>query len=63
VTFSEMYTSLKRLYKNLIFPKHPNAPKWTMAELDSVDVHFFYDLFDVEEKPQEEEEIYLSDIW
>jgi hypothetical protein len=62
VTFSEAYTSLKKLYRNLMFPKQPNTPKWTMADLDSVDVHFFYDLFDVDETPQEEE-VYLSDIW
>jgi hypothetical protein len=61
VTFAEAYTSLKQMYKSLMFPKHEHSPKWTMADIDSVDVHFFNDLFDAKEPPQEE--VYLSDIW
>lgn len=42
-----------------MFPKNGN--KWTMAELDQLDVHFFYEVIAVDEF--EEKEIYLSDVW
>lgn len=66
VTFTEQYTSLKFLYRQMMFPKEPHAPKWTMAEIDQLDVHFFYDLLDLEEgeAPQsQEEDVYLAAIW
>lgn len=47
-----------------MFPKNPYAPKWTLAEIDQLDVHFFNELmgFESEDQPQQEE-VYLSDIW
>jgi len=64
VTAVGLYTSLKSLYKNMMFPKNPYAPKWTLAEIDQLDVHFFNELmgFESEDQPQQEE-VYLSDIW
>lgn len=62
MTFTEAYTSLKQLYKNMMFPNKKNTPKWTMTEIDQLDVHFFYDLFEQDDTPQEQE-VYLSDIW
>ncbi|MGD6781323.1 hypothetical protein ACQCT3_17975 [Sutcliffiella horikoshii] len=60
MTFTEMYTSLKELYRGLMFPKNPHAPKWTMSQIDEMDVHFFSDL--LENKPAKKE-VFLSDIW
>lgn len=60
MTFTEMFTSLKTLYKDLMFPKNPHAPKWTMSQVDEMDVHFFSDLLDTQSA---EKEVYLSDIW
>lgn len=62
VTFTDQYTSLKRLYKKLMFPQHPQAQKWTQTEIDQLDVHFFHELMDLDEQPQERE-VYLSDMW
>lgn len=66
-----MYTSLKVLYKKLMFPKGNSAGKWTLAEIDELDVHFFYELmdeFDLLEEHEnkqvpQEKEVYLSEIW
>jgi hypothetical protein len=60
VTFKEAYTSLKQLYKKLMFPESPYAPKWTMAEIDQLDVHFFNELMGTEKY---EPDVYLSDVW
>lgn len=49
MTFSEAYTSLKSLYKQMMFPDKPHAPKWTMAEIDQLDVHFFTELMEAKE--------------
>ena len=39
------------------------AGKWTMTEIDQLDVHFFDEMFS-EDIPQEQEpEVYLSVIW
>jgi hypothetical protein len=46
----------------MMFPSSPYARKWTMVEIDSLDVHFFYDLLDANSQ-QSEERQYLSDIW
>jgi hypothetical protein len=43
-----------------MFPKNPYAPKWTMSQVDEMDVHFFSDLLD---NQSAEKEVYLSDIW
>lgn len=59
MTFKEAYTSLKSLYKKMMFPQQ-QAHKWTLSEIDQLDVHFFQELMDVEE---EEKEVYLSDVW
>lgn len=66
MTAVELYTSLKSLYKSMMFPKNPHMRKWTMAEIDQLDVHFFNELLDEFETlngPQEEKEVYLSQIW
>lgn len=47
----------------MLFPKNPNAPKWTLSEIDQLDVHFFYELMDTEEQSSPEKEVYLSDVW
>lgn len=65
MTWKEAYTSLKALYKKLMMDF-----KWTLSEIDSLDVHFFNELMNeldaldevIEEQPQEQE-VYLSDIW
>lgn len=65
MTATELYTSLKSFYRNLMFPKN-GGRQWTMAEIDQLDVHFFYELMgeleDGLNQPQEQE-VYLSDIW
>jgi len=33
-----------------------------MKEIDELDIHFFYDLMESEDSPQQEE-VYLSQIW
>ncbi|WP_026908956.1 hypothetical protein [Paucisalibacillus globulus] len=71
MTFEQAYTSLKQLYKNMMFPKIETLPdgriikkrEWTMAEIDQLDVHFFSELMDTEEPVPQEQEVYLSDIW
>lgn len=60
MTPSEAYTSLKQLYKNMILPQNPQAPKWTMAEIDQLDVHFFSDLIGTEEP---EVKSYINDVF
>jgi hypothetical protein len=48
----------------MMFPTKEHAPKWTLADIDQLDVHFFNELMDdVEETKPHEEEVYLSDIW
>lgn len=49
----------------MVFPKNPYAPRWTLAEIDQLDVHFFDELmnFNSTEQPKQEKEVYLSDIW
>jgi len=47
----------------MIFPKNPDAPKWTLTEVDQLDVHFFYELVETEEVKPQEKEVYLSSIW
>lgn len=58
------------LYKGLMFPKpnqygvYPN--KWSMEEIDKMDIHFFNALIDMlnnEEEQHQDKEVYLSDIW
>lgn len=60
MTWKQAYTSLKSLYKKLIFE---NPYKWTLSEIDNMDVHFFYELLETEEMQPQEEEVYLSEIW
>lgn len=43
---------------------YPN--KWSMEEIDKMDIHFFnelLDMLDIEKEQSKEEEVYLSDIW
>lgn len=47
----------------MIFPTNEHAPRWTLADIDQLDVHFFNELMDVEEMKPQEEDVYLSDIW
>jgi hypothetical protein len=47
------------LYKKLLFE---NSHKWTLTDIDNMDVHFFHELLETEEVKQEKE-VYLSDIW
>ena len=46
-----------------MFPKQPHAPKWTMTEIDQLDVHFFNELMEVDDYAPQDQEVYLSDIW
>jgi hypothetical protein len=58
-----MYNSLKKLYKNMMFPNNSQAHRWTLAQIDELDVHFFSELMtEINEKPPEQD-VYLSDIW
>lgn len=36
---------------------------WTMKDIDEMDAFFFEDLLNIELQEQQEEEVYLSDIW
>lgn len=63
MTFAEAYTSLKSLYKSLMFPKNPHAQRWTLDEIDQMDHLFFYELMEFEQDHPQEEEVYLSDVW
>lgn len=63
MTFAEAYTSLKQFYKSMMFPKEPYAPKWTMSEIDALDVHFFSELMEVVDYAPQEKEVFLSDVW
>ncbi|MBB6451982.1 hypothetical protein HNQ94_000403 [Salirhabdus euzebyi] len=62
MTYEEAYTSLKSLYKQMMFPPNPHTPKWTLAEIDQLDVHFFSELLDAEGHVQEKDQ-YLSEVW
>ena len=55
-----MYTSLKKLYKSLMFPKVEGMNALTMNEIDEMDSLFFYELMNEDD---EEEGQYLSDVW
>lgn len=46
----------------MMFPKNPYAPKWTMSEIDSLDVHFFQSLLG-DDEPIQEKEVFLADVW
>jgi len=46
----------------MMFPAKANAPKWTMTEIDQLDVHFFMELMGHESEGPQEKEVYLSDI-
>lgn len=35
--------------------------KWTLSQIDDMDVHFFYSLLGDDDA--QDEEVYLSDIW
>lgn len=69
-TWGEAYTSLKLLYKKLLLD---NPYKWTLSQIDEMDVHFFEDLMDsldeleelerLQEHSPKEKDVYLSDIW
>lgn len=55
MTWEEAYTSLKQMYKDLMFKQG-----WTLNEIDQFDVHFFSEVMDTQEP---EKEVYLSQIW
>lgn len=63
MSWLEAYTSLKRFYRSLMFPENPNARKWTLAEIDQLDVHFFFELIETEDPQPQEKDVYLADIW
>ncbi|MDN4609120.1 hypothetical protein [Sporosarcina highlanderae] len=71
MTFAEAYTSLKQLYKQMMFPKVDFLPdgrmitkrEWTMTEIDQLDVHFFSELMEVDDDAPQEQEVYLSSVW
>lgn len=46
-----------------MFPKNPYAPKWTMKEIDEMDMEFFNDLMQDEEEITQDKEVYLSELW
>lgn len=58
MTATEQYTSLKQFYKELMI-----SWKWTLAEIDQLDAHFFFDVLETEEPQKKEKDVYLSDIW
>lgn len=47
----------------MMFPKQAESLKWTMTEIDQLDVHFFYDLLETEDAEPQENEVYLSELW
>lgn len=55
----------------MMFPKSENMRKWTMTEIDQLDVHFFNELMSgfeelellEENQVPQQKEVYLSDIW
>ncbi|HSH26090.1 MAG TPA: hypothetical protein VLA13_11240 [Massilibacterium sp.] len=47
----------------MMFPQSPNARQWTLDEIDSLDIHFFYELMNEIEVQPQEKEVYLSEIW
>lgn len=55
-----MYTSQKQLYKKIMFEN-----KWTLSQIDEMDVHFFFDVTEVEdfEETSNKESNYLSELW
>lgn len=61
MTFKEMFASLKRLYKQLMFPQNQYAPKWKMNEIDELDIHFFSDLLSEQNKPKVKQ--YINDVF
>lgn len=70
MTFKKAYTSLLKLYKDLMFPPPSyihggqiNRTGWTMSQIDEMDVHFFNDLLSEESTVQQDKEVYLSDVW
>ena len=63
MTFGEAYASLKSLYKDMMFPEN-QKPKWTMTEIDQLDVHFFYELLKKETPaPQSTVKKFINDIF
>jgi len=61
VTFEEAYTSLIRLYKNMMFPENPHAPKFTMSEIDKMDFGFFEEILENDNK--KEQKVYIDQVW
>lgn len=43
-----------------MFPNNPDAPKFTMSEIDSMDFGFFDEMFSVEEV---EQKVYIDQVW
>lgn len=50
-----------------MFPNDPNVERWSMSEIDNMDIFFFDELMEhevsEEHKPTKEKDVYLSDIW
>lgn len=47
----------------MMFPKNGQVG-WTMSQIDEMDVHFFYEVMNVDEaQVVTEREVYLSDVW
>lgn len=49
------------LYKNLMFPKNPEAPKFTMSEIDSMDFGFFDEMMTA--TVEVEKKVYIDQVW
>lgn len=47
----------------MMFPGKKDAPKWTMTDIDQLDVHFFMELMDHDDTAPQEKERYLSEVW
>ncbi|MDQ0158958.1 hypothetical protein J2S77_000922 [Alkalibacillus salilacus] len=46
----------------MMFPQNPQAQKWTLTEIDQLDVHFFYSIATLDqEKPKVQK--YINDVF
>lgn len=43
-----------------MFPENPNAPKFTMSEIDNMDFGFFDAMFSAEEPAQK---VFIDQVW
>lgn len=66
MTAGELYTSLLSMYKGMMFPSNPDEKKWSMQEIDEMDIHFFNELLEHEpnneHKPKKQKDVYITDV-